>query len=111
MCDAIELDWIACVFTQERLLICFFFMIYLLIQPNLESSHFWFMISSQWGIFLQLYGVYLIVENSFEAEGEMIGRLIVGVGLVLACFGLVEIGKRAIEGNGTKRQGVDLGRK
>ena len=65
------------------MLICFFWMmIYLSVQPYLESSHSFFMISSQWGVLLQLYAVYLMINHSFDSLGAMVGGLAVAVSVI-----------------------------
>ena len=61
-------------------------------QPYLDSSHSFFMISSQWGILLQLYGIYLIINNSFDSI-EIIGGLCVAVGMLVFVLGLVSVVK------------------
>ena len=56
------------------MLICFFWMmIYSNVIPYLESYHSFFMISSQWGVLLQLYAIYLIINHSFDASSELVG--------------------------------------
>ena len=59
--------------------------IYLSVQPYLESTHSSFMISSQCGILLQLYAIYLITNIAFEGQEELIGALAVAVGISFIC--------------------------
>ena len=76
------------------MLICFFWMmIYSNIQPHLESSHSFFMMSSQWGVLLQLYDVFLIINRSFDSSSEMIGGLAVAVGVTVFAYCLSSIGR------------------
>ena len=50
------------------MLICFFWMlIYSNIQPYLESSYSFFMVSIQWVILL-LYGIFLIINDSISKK-------------------------------------------
>ena len=66
------------------MLICFFWMIiYSIIQPHLELSHSFFMMSSQWGILLQLYAIYLIINESFRGASELVGVFGVLIGLAV----------------------------
>ena len=75
------------------MLMCFFWMmIYSNIQPYLESSHSFFMMSSQWGVLLQLYGIYLIVNHSFDSS-ELIGGLAVAVGVIVFAYCMTSIGR------------------
>ena len=76
------------------MLICFFWlMIYSEIQPYLESSHSFFLMSSQWGVLLQLYAIYLIINHSFDSSSSLIGGLAVAVGVVVFAYCLTSIGR------------------
>ena len=69
------------------MLICFIWtMSYSNIQPYLGSSHSFFMMSSQWGVLLQLYAVFLIINHSFDSSSELIGGLAVGVIMFTYCL-------------------------
>ena len=68
-------------------------MIYSNILPYLESSHTFFMMSSQWGILLQLYAVYLIINHSFEASSGFVGGLAVAVGVIVFVYCVTSIGR------------------
>ena len=76
------------------MLICFFWMmIYSNIQPYLESSHSFFMMSSQWGVLLQLYAIYLIINHSFDASSELVGGLAISVGVIVFVYCMSSIGR------------------
>ena len=68
-------------------------MVYSDIQPHLESSHSFFMMSSQWGVLLQLYAVYLIINHSFDSSSELVGGLAVSVGVIVLTYCISSIGK------------------
>ena len=67
--------------------------IYSNVQPYLESSHSFFMMSSQWGALLQLYAVYLIINRSFDSSSDTIGGLAVAVGVTVFAYCLSSIGR------------------
>ena len=76
------------------MLICFIWMIiYSNIQPYLESSHSFFMMSSQWGVLLQLYAVYLIINHSFDSSSDLVGGCAVAVGVIVFAYCLSSIGR------------------
>ena len=74
------------------MLICFFWMMsYSFVAPYLESSHLFFMMLSQWGVLLQLYAVFLIINRTFEGSMKLIGATAVGIGSCVFVFGILEI--------------------
>ena len=76
------------------MLICFFWMmIYSNIQPYLESSHSFFMMSSQWGVLLQLYAIFLIINQSFDSASEFVGGLAIAIGVIVFAYCLSSIGR------------------
>ena len=66
------------------MLICMFWiMVYLHVQPYLYHAHNKILISAQWGILLQLFAIYLIINQSFNSSTSTIGGLAVLVGVVI----------------------------
>ena len=80
--------------SEKQVLICFFWMmIYSNMQPHLEPSHSFFMMSSQWGVLLQLYAVFLIINRSFDSSSVLIGWLAVAVGVIVFAYCMSSIGR------------------
>ena len=74
------------------MLISYFWMvIYSNVQPYLDSSYSFFMMASQWGVLLQLYGIFLIINHSFDSSSATIGGLLIFVGVVVFVYGLGSI--------------------
>ena len=72
-------------------MICMLWIIlYAWLQPYLNPLNNHLLTSAQWGILLQLYGIFLILNRSFDSSTGTIGWLMIIVGIVcpVSCLAL-----------------------
>ena len=97
MCEAIEFDgftgvhvsWKRKADTTGDVDLHEFVLFYSCIQPYLDRSHNMILIGAQWGILIQLYGIYIIVNKSFDAKASDIGGGMVAVGVLIPIASLL----------------------